>query len=85
MTQYNSEELSLILQVIAGITLTMGMAFTLSVYHGSVPGFALIGAAVGLAIIIGCWGGMKHLGFMVAIILVSIVLSIYFNFSALLG
>lgn len=85
MTQYNREELSLILQVLAGITLTMGFAFAISAYNGAVPMFVLIGSAVGLAIIIGCWGGIKHLGFMVTIILISIVFAIYFNLGALLG
>ncbi|KGR74676.1 PGF-CTERM sorting domain-containing protein [Ureibacillus sinduriensis] len=85
MTQYNREELSLILQVLAGITLTMGLAFTLSIYSGLTPGFEMIIAAIGLAIIIGCWGGMKHLGFMVTVILAVILFAIYFNFAALLG
>ncbi|MDI7742170.1 hypothetical protein QMK38_09175 [Lysinibacillus fusiformis] len=80
MTQYNREELSLILQVLAGITLTMGFAFTLSAYNSVVPAYVLIGAAVGLAIIIGCWAGIKHLAFMAAIILTSIVFAIYFSF-----
>lgn len=80
MTQYNREELSLILQVLAGITITMGFAFALSAYYSVVPAFVLIGSAVGLAIIIGCWAGMKHLAFMVTIILTSIVFAIYFIF-----
>lgn len=79
MTQYNREELSLTLQVLAGITLTMGFAFTLSAYNSDVPAFVLIGSAVGLAIIFGCWGGIKHIGFMSSIILTSIVFAIYFN------
>jgi len=83
MTQYNREELSLIFQVLAGITLTVGYAFTISVYNSFVPAFALIGSAVGLAIIIGCWIGIKHLGFMIAIIMTSIIFAMYFNFGAM--
>ncbi|HWL12596.1 MAG TPA: hypothetical protein VNQ57_06365 [Ureibacillus sp.] len=85
MTQYNREELSLILQVLAGITLTMGAAFALIAYNGDVPAFVLIAAAVGLAIIIGCWVGIRHLGFMVTIIIAAIVFAVFFNFGALLG
>lgn len=77
MTQYNQEELSLILQVLAGITLTMGLAFTLS-SSGLTPGVEMIIAAIGVAIIIGCWGGIKHIGFMVTVILVAILFALYF-------
>ncbi|QCR32785.1 hypothetical protein [Lysinibacillus sp. SGAir0095] len=83
MTEYNREELSLIFQVLAGITLTVGYAFTISVYNSVVPAFALIGSAVGLAIIIGCWIGIKHLGFMLSIIMASIIFALYFNFGAM--
>ncbi|HWK22366.1 MAG TPA: hypothetical protein VNS08_04960 [Ureibacillus sp.] len=85
MTQYNREELSLVFQLLAGITFIMGIAFTLSAYFGEVSGIVLIGSAVGLAIIIGCWVGIKHLGFMLSIIMASIVFTTYFNFGALLG
>ncbi|MEK9198592.1 hypothetical protein ACH0B5_16000 [Ureibacillus sp. 179-F W5.1 NHS] len=83
MTEYNRDELVTILQVLAGITLTVGYAFTINVYNSSVPAFALIGSAVGLAIIIGCWIGLKHLGFMLTMIFTSIVFAIYFNFGAM--
>ena len=83
MTQYNREELSLIIQVLAGILVTMGAAFALSEYYGAISGLALIVGAIGLAIIIGCWVGIKHLGFMVTIIISSIVFALCFNFGAL--
>ncbi|MFC7684796.1 hypothetical protein [Ureibacillus sp. GCM10028918] len=83
MTEYNREELSLIIQVLAGITLTVGYAFAISVYNTVVPFFALIGTAVGLATIIGCWIGIKHLGFMLTLIMASIIFAIYFNFGAM--
>ncbi len=83
MTEYNREELSDIFQVLAGIFLIFGYATTILSFNGSVPGFALIGSAVGLAIIVGCWIGARHVFFMVSMILTSIVLAIYFNFGAL--
>ena len=83
MTQYNREELSLIFQVLAGILITMGAAYALSVYYGAISGLALIIGAVGLAIIIGCWVGIKHIGFMVTIILGAIIFAFSFNFGAM--
>lgn len=83
MTQYNREELSDIFQALAGIFLIFGLARTILTYNGSVPGFAIIGVAVGLAIIVGCWIGLKHLHFMVTMIVTAIVLAIYFNFGSI--
>lgn len=83
MTQYNREELSNTFQALAGIFLIFGMAKTFLTFNGSVPGFAIIGAAVGLAIIVGCWVGRRHIHFMATMIVTSIVLAIYFNFGSL--
>jgi energy-coupling factor transporter transmembrane protein EcfT len=83
MTEYNREELSNIFQILAGILLVFGISTTILSFNGSVPAFALIGSAVGLAIIVGCWVGVRHVFFMVSMILMSFVLSIYFNFGAL--
>ncbi|MEK9198598.1 hypothetical protein ACH0B5_16550 [Ureibacillus sp. 179-F W5.1 NHS] len=83
MTEYNRDELLTIIQMLAGITLTVGYAFSIAHFHSTVPAFALIGSAVGLAIIVGCWLGLKHLTFMLTIILTSIIYAIYFNFGAM--
>lgn len=83
MTDYNREELSNIIQVLAGIFLIFGTATSILSFIGSVPGFALLGTAVGLAIIVGCWVGERHVHFMSSMILTSFVLAIYFNFGAL--
>src|SRR4051812_16382115 len=83
MTAYNRIELSNVLQALAGIFLIFGIARTILTFNGSVPGFALIGSAIGLAIIVGCWVGARHLHFMVTMIIASVVLSIYFNFGSL--
>lgn len=83
MTEYNREELSDILQVLAGIFLIFGLATAFLSFNGSVPGFALIGSAVGLAIIVGCWVGVRHVFFMTSMILMSFVLALYYNFGAL--
>lgn len=83
MTEYNREELSDIFQVLAGIFLIFGFARTIGAYFGTVPSFALIGSAVGLAIIVGCWVGARHVHFMASMILMSVVLAIYFNFGAI--
>nr|WP_106779761.1 hypothetical protein [Lysinibacillus timonensis] len=83
MTEYNRRELSDILQVLAGILLIAGFAKTIAVLHGSVPGFALIGLAVGLAIIVGCWVGARHIFFMTSIVLMSIVFAIVSIFTSL--
>ncbi|MFP3917867.1 hypothetical protein U5N28_08665 [Lysinibacillus telephonicus] len=85
MSEYNKEELFLIIQVLAGITLTAGYALSIENYYGAVPAFALIGSAVGLSIIIGCWLGAEHVAFMLTIIVTAVVFSIYFNFGTLFG
>ncbi|MBD8026140.1 hypothetical protein H9636_05655 [Ureibacillus sp. Re31] len=83
MSEYSRDELFTIIQMLAGITLTVGYAFSVANFHQTVPAFALIGSAVGLAIIIGCWLGLKHLTFMLAMIITSIIYAIYFNFGAM--
>ncbi|RTQ93121.1 hypothetical protein [Lysinibacillus telephonicus] len=85
MTEYNREELFLIIQMLAGITFTAGCAFSIETFYGTVPAFALIGSAVGLSIIIGCWLGAEHVAFMFTIIVTAVVFSIYFNFGTLFG
>lgn len=83
MTDYNREELSDIFQGLAGLFLVFGLAIAILTLNGSVPAFALIGTAVGLSIIVGCWVGTRHAFFMVSMIVMSVILSLFFNFGAL--
>ncbi|MFC7684801.1 hypothetical protein [Ureibacillus sp. GCM10028918] len=83
MTEYNRNELYTIMQVLAGITLITGYALAINNYNGNVPAFTLIGAALGLAIILACWIGRKHLGFIISLVAMSVVLSVFFIVGAI--
>lgn len=83
MTEYNRDELYTIIQVLAGITLITGYALAINNYNGYVPAFSLIGSALGFAIILACWIGRRHLGFIISSIAMSVVLSAFFIVGAI--
>ncbi|WP_036202126.1 hypothetical protein [Ureibacillus sinduriensis] len=83
MTDYNREELSHIIQVLAGLLLFSGYALTLDHLYGDVNILSLFGSGLGLAIILACWIGKNHLAFIISSVSMSLVLSIFFTLGAI--
>ena len=63
MSQYNKEELNLVIQALVPLSLVAGLAIFLISNSGGFPWFTLLGTSIGLSIIILSWLGRKSLYF----------------------
>ena len=75
MSQYSIEELKLISQVFLPILLIGGTATSLIVWNDGYPWYTIIGAAIGLSIIIISWTEKKYEVFIVSMLMCAIVYS----------
>ena len=76
MTQHNIEELRLLNQLLLGIFLAADFFCYLAFIRNEAPGFALLGAAVGLALIVWCWTGARYLLFNLTLISIAFVFTL---------
>jgi len=83
MSEYGQEELSALVQNVAAIVFMSAFVMGAYKYFTIVPWLTIIGVAVGLGIIIMSWAGKKNAFFVGSLILMSIVLVIYHNFSSI--
>lgn len=83
MTQYNLEELKLLNQFLFALFIVADFALFLHFTNNIFPWFALIGAAIGLSIIVGCWTGKKYILFIVALLVSTTIFSIVYNWQAI--
>ena len=81
MSQYNKEELSLVIQVLLPLCLVAAFGFILSFITGEFPWITLLGASVGLAVILLSWLGKKSFIFSVALIMAAAVCTPVFHWS----
>ena len=83
MTQYNLEELKLLNQFLFALFIVADFALFLHFHHTVFPWFVLIGAAIGLSIIVACWTEKKYTGFIVALLVSTALFSIVFNWESI--
>lgn len=82
MTQYNKEELKMMGQLLLGIFLVGGFSSYLFLHISPFPWFALIGASLGLILIISCWTTAKYWFFSLTLLLTTFVFTIVYNWSS---
>ena len=83
MTQYNLEELKMLNQFLFALFIVADFALALYFYNNSFPWFALLGAGIGLAIIVFCWTGKKYLLFISFLLAFTAIYSVIFNWSSI--
>ena len=81
MSQYNKEELSLIIQVLLPLSLVAALGFILSFSSGEYPWLTLLGVPVGLSIIILTWVGPRSSVFVVSLLMAAAVCTPVFGSS----
>lgn len=83
MTQYNLEELKLLNQVFFALFLVADFALILHFNNSEFPWFALLGAGIGLFIIVLCWTGKKFTYFLGSLLVCTALYSIFYNWHAI--
>ncbi|WP_419959842.1 hypothetical protein [Psychrobacillus sp. BM2] len=84
MTQYNLDELKLLNQFLFALFLVADFALFLHFGNTIFPWFALIGAAIGLSIIVACWTGKKYTFFIAALLVSTTLFSIVYNWQTII-
>ncbi|WP_277587396.1 hypothetical protein [Psychrobacillus antarcticus] len=83
MTQYNLEELKILNQVFLALFTVADFALCLFFYNSVFPWFALLGSGIGLAIIVLCWTGKKHIYFIATLLVSTALFSIVYNWHSI--
>lgn len=83
MTQYNLEELKMLNQVFLALFIVADFALYLFFVHDTFPWFALLGFGIGLAIIVLCWTGKKHMQFIASMLVFTMLFSIVYNWHSI--
>lgn len=83
MSQYNLEELKILNQVLFALFIVADFALFLYFTSNTFPWFALLGAGIGLAIIVLCWTGTKHMYFIASLLVSSAVFSLVYNWTTI--
>ena len=81
MSQYNKEELNLIIQALVPLCLVAGLAIFLISNSGGFPWFTLLGTSIGLSIIILSWVGRKSSIFAASLLIGAVVFTPLYNWS----
>ncbi|WP_419960736.1 hypothetical protein [Psychrobacillus sp. BM2] len=79
MSQYNLEELKILNQVLFALFVVADFALFLFFKSNAFPWFALLGAGIGLAIIVLCWTGTKHMYFIASLLVCTFLFSLVYN------
>jgi hypothetical protein len=69
VSQYNKEELNLIIQAVIPLFFVAGLAIFLIYNSGGFPWFTLLGTSIGLSIIILSWIGKKSSAFAASLLI----------------
>lgn len=83
MSQYNLEELKLLNQFLFALFIVADFALFLFFVKNEFPWFSLLGAGIGLAIIVLCWTEKKYGYFVASLLVCTAVFSVIYNWSAL--
>ena len=81
MSQYNKEELNLMIQALAPLCLVAGLAIFLITNSGGFPWFTLLGISIGLSIIILSWVGRKSSVFAASLLMGAAIFTPLYNWS----
>lgn len=84
MTQYNREELQILNQVFLALFLVADFALSLFFFQNTFPWFSLLGAGVGLAIIVLCWTGKKYTYFIASLLVCTLLFSLVYNWHSII-
>ncbi|MFC4411403.1 hypothetical protein ACFOZY_13320 [Chungangia koreensis] len=83
MTEYVRGELRVMNQVFLAFFLIANFAFSLYLSNNDFPWFALVGAPVGLAIIVYCWSETKYMFFNTALLVSTLVYTVVYNWGSI--
>lgn len=83
MTQYNLDELKILNQVLFALFLVADFALFLHFNNNDFPWFALLGAGIGLSIIVLCWTGKRYTYFLACLLISTAVFSIVYNWQSI--
>jgi hypothetical protein len=78
-------EIKMFNEILLAIFVVSNYALFLQLSHAVFPWFALIGASIGLSIILLCWVGKRFLLFHTFLIAGTIIFSIAYNWGTLFG
>ena len=81
MSQYNKEELNLVIQAFVPLIIIAGLAIFLISNSGGFPWFTLLGTSIGLSIIILSWLGKKSSIFAASLLIGALVFTPLYNWS----
>lgn len=81
VSQYNKEELNLVIQAFVPLILVAGLAIFLISNSGGFPLFTLLGVSIGLSIIILSWLGKKASVFAASLLITAVVYTPLYNWS----
>lgn len=81
MSQYNKEELNLVIQALVPLGIIGGLAIFLIASNGGFSWFTLLGTSIGLAIIILTWVGRKASVFVASLLIGAVILTPLYNSS----
>ncbi|MFB5087590.1 hypothetical protein PGC35_10265 [Psychrobacillus sp. PGGUH221] len=79
MTKYNIEELKILNQVFFALFIVADFALFLFFNNNTFPWFSLLGSGIGLAIIVLCWTGKKHIYFISSLLVCTVIFSLVYN------
>lgn len=83
VSQYNKEELNLMIQAFVPLILIGGLAIVLISSSGGFPWFTLLGTSIGLSIIILSWLGKKSSVFAACLLVGAVVFTPLYNWSTM--
>ncbi|MFX3673205.1 MAG: hypothetical protein ACE3JQ_01985 [Paenisporosarcina sp.] len=83
MAGYIREELSMLNQVFLAVFLVTDYSYFLSINNTAFPWFSLAGASIGLTIIVFSWSGTKYILFNVALLVVTAVYLLVYNWTTI--
>lgn len=83
MSQYQREELRMINEVLLALFLIANYSLFLYLSNEEFPWYALVGASVGLSIIIYCWTETKYITFIITLMICTIAYSVIYNWGTI--
>ena len=81
MSQYNKEELNLMIQTLVPFGIVSVLAIFLISNSGGFPWFTLLGTSIGLSIIILSWVGKKSIIIAASLLMGALLFTPFYNWS----